>query len=140
MSDESKRTERMERAERAERSNVVSWDKLFQEPQALNWWRSAEPFVRMNAIMLKGTATLCEEMESFTKARLHHNVETERSMSRCKTAAEMMNLQRDFTRAAAEQYIDLSTKLMKLAAEVAQESLTPLQEPLRAAVTSLRSA
>lgn len=133
MSEESKRTER------TEKSNVISWDKLFQEPQALSWWRSTEPFVRLNATLLKGTATLYEEMESFTKARLLHNIEAERSLSRCKTPAEAVNVQRDFTRAAAEQYIDLSAKIMKLMAEVAHESLTPLQEPLKA-MMALRSA
>lgn len=77
-----------------------------------------DAFLRASEAVLKGMASLNEEVISFADKRLRASFDTGQSLVKCSNIAEAMELQSDYAREATEDYLEEATKILNLSAEV----------------------
>ena len=87
--------------------------------------------------MLKGMTNLQHEMIDFASRRLKEGFRTSESLTGCRDAAQAYNLQCDFAHKATQQYLEETSKLITLAAEVTRDCLAPIEDRTRAALSQL---
>lgn len=91
--------------------------------------RAFEGTMKAQEAMIKGMATLSEEMFSFVQARLQEDIETYQALiHRCGSPGEVYDCQRRFAEKATSQYLDMATKLTSLASRIAGSAWGPLGE------------
>ena len=87
-----------------------------------------DAFVRATAAMIKGMADLNAEMARFAEDRVRANFERTQSLLKTSDPADVVELQVNFARSAAEQYFTESTRLLNIAAQVTEESWAPIRD------------
>ena len=87
-----------------------------------------EAYARGSAAMMKGMANLNAEMARFAEDRIRANIERTQSLLQTSDPADVVELQVDFARSAAEQYFTEGTRLLDLAAGVTEESWAPIKD------------
>lgn len=87
-----------------------------------------DAFARATGAMIKGMADLNAEMARFTEERVRANFERTRSLLKTSDPADVVELQVDFARSAAEQYFTESTRLLNLALQATEESWAPIRD------------
>ncbi len=121
------------------RARVRSRPKLQLTPKTLEpsvrpGSSAEEPAKRVSAAKaapspaLKGAATLYCEMLGFGRERLEQAIEAGRLLGRCRTPAEALETQARLARAATEQAVRESFRLMELAAQGFGESWASMQK------------
>lgn len=90
--------------------------------------------IRANEAVLDGMAALSRELMDFGSARLRHDMEASESLLQCRDPEQAFRMQCEFARAATEQYFQEANKLMSIAAKVARDCWTPLEDRTRAAL------
>ncbi len=84
-----------------------------------------DAFLRASEAVLKGMASLNEEVMSFADKRMRASIDTSQSLVKCSNFAEAMELQSEFARSATEDYMEEASKLLNLSAEVTKEGIAP---------------
>jgi len=84
-----------------------------------------DAFLRASEAVLKGMASLNEEVMSFADKRIRASIDTGQSLVKCSNFAEAMELQSEFARSATEDYMEEASKLLNLSAEVTKEGIAP---------------
>lgn len=77
--------------------------------------------------LFKGMMTIAQEMIEFSSARLRENLEVSQRLMGCKDPNEAFGVQCELARAANQQFLDETSKLMSLAAEMTRLSWAPLE-------------
>lgn len=89
--------------------------------------------------LIKGMSNLNAEMASFAESRIQANFERTRSLLKTSDPADLVELQVNFARSAAEQYFAEITRLLNLATQVTEESWAPIRDrvdvPVRLAIS-----
>lgn len=73
----------------------------------------------VNPATTKAWLDLMQESARFMTTRLQQDVETQKALLACKSPAELMQVQTEFFKTAAEQYADYTTRLFKGVAQSA---------------------
>lgn len=89
---------------------------------------NVEAFARATEAMIKGMANLNAEMARFAEDRIRANFERMQSLLKTSDPADVVELQVNFARLAAEQYFTETTRLLNLAAQVTEESWAPIKD------------
>ncbi|MGD9536798.1 MAG: phasin family protein [Alphaproteobacteria bacterium] len=106
-------------------------------PEVVRTLRKAEPvqngdmmvaLIRAGQSYNEGLFLLGQELLDFSRERLSKNSATALSLAHCKDWNEASQIQRDWVRAAAEEYSAEMGKLLRLAARTTVDSCRPLQE------------
>ncbi len=88
--------------------------------------RNVSGFIAASNKMFEGWAALNSEMIEFTKQRLQHQVDTSRDLASSSSITDLLSLQSDFARAATEQYMKETEKIMNLGAKTVMDSLSAM--------------
>ena len=88
--------------------------------------RGVSGFIAASNKMFEGWAALNSEMIEFTKQRLQHQVDTSRDLASSSSITDLLALQSDFARAATEQYMKETEKIMNLGAKTVMDSLSAM--------------
>jgi hypothetical protein len=78
----------------------------------------------LNPATTQAWLDLMQEGARFMAKRLQQDVETQKALLACKSPAELMQVQTEFFKTAAEQYADYTTRLFKGAAQAAPVTTT----------------
>jgi phasin family protein len=89
---------------------------------------NVEAFARATEAMIKGMANVNAEMARFAEDRIRANFERMQSLLKTSDPADVVELQVNFARLAAEQYFTEATRLLNLAAQVTEESWAPIKD------------
>lgn len=90
-----------------------------------------DAFLRASEAVLRGVASLNEEVLSFADKRMRASIDTSQSLVKCSTFAEAMELQSRFARSATEDYLQEATKLLNLSASVTKEGMAQWESHAR---------
>jgi len=96
-------------------------------------------FLQSNEVMLEGIFALGREVMSFGNTRLTHDLKASEALMQCHGADEAFRLQCDFARDAAQQYLEETTRLMNLTAQLTRDCWAPLQERAQGAIAEIES-
>lgn len=87
-----------------------------------------QTLTKMSDVMMKGVATLNEEMSRFASTRFSEDMEAQKSFIACKSPVEAFSLCSSFMQSAMREYFEEVRTLTGIAAEISQQSLTPVEE------------
>ncbi len=87
-----------------------------------------QTFNKMSDVMMKGMATLNEEMSRFASMRFGEDMEAQKSFMACKTPIEAFSVCSSFMQSSMREYFEEVRTLTGIAAEISQQSLTPVEE------------
>ena len=90
--------------------------------------RNLEFATRAARAYYNGVSKLNQEMMNFVNARVKKDIETARSFMTSKTSESAFHTQAEFVEGAIRDYADETAKIMHLAADMAQETLAPMEE------------
>jgi hypothetical protein len=93
-----------------------------------------------NRSFLNGMSTMSEEIGRFVSTRLQEDVNATRSLMRCTTPEQAMDVQFAFAQTATRQYFEQAGRLMSLAIDIARANCAPLQVATEAAETVTKAA
>jgi len=96
-------------------------------------------FIKSNEAMLEGIFALGREVMTFGSTRLTHDLKASEALMQCHGADEAFRVQCDFARDAAQQYLEETTRLMSLAAQLSRDCWAPLQERAQGAVEEIET-
>lgn len=98
---------------------------------------NVELFTQACQAYAAGVARLNGELLSFVNARLSRDVDLGRALCKCDTWTDALSVQQDWAQRATQEYLDESSKLMKLASKVTQEDWAPLYGRVNQALAKL---
>ncbi len=87
-----------------------------------------QTFNKMSDVMMKGMATLNEEMSRFASMRFGEDIEAQKSFMACKSPIEAFSVCSSFMQSSMREYFEEVRTLTGIAAEISQQSLTPVEE------------
>ncbi|TQV83376.1 phasin family protein [Denitrobaculum tricleocarpae] len=87
-----------------------------------------QTFTKMSDVMMKGVATLNEEMSRFASMRFSEDMEAQKSFMACKSPIEAFSVCSSFMQSTMREYFEEVRTLTGIAAEISQQSLTPVEE------------
>ena len=90
--------------------------------------RNLEVATRAARAYYDGVSKLNQEMMSFVNARVQKDIETARSFMTSKNSESAFSTQADFVEGAIRDYADETSKILHLAADMAQATLAPMEE------------
>lgn len=96
-------------------------------------------FVKANEVMLEGLFAMGREIMTFGNTRLTQDLKASEALMRCHGADEAFRLQCDFARDAAQQYLEETTRLMNLTAQLTRDCWAPLQERAQGAIEEIEN-
>ena len=99
---------------------------------------SMDAFGEASRAYVNGMAAVNGEVFRFLSQRLRRDVETGQTMARCDDWSKAASLQQDWARAAMEDYMAESSRLMELTSKATMESWQPLYEGATRAARELR--
>jgi hypothetical protein len=82
---------------------------------------------KVSDVMMKGVASINEELSRFATKRLGEDVEAQKSFMTCKSPIEAFSLYSTFMQTTMREYFEEAKTLSGIAAEITQESWTPLE-------------
>jgi len=88
--------------------------------------------LRAGEAMLKGMATIQQEIAEYASAELKQGFSASESLRDCRDPAALFNLQCDLARQATQRFFDEAAKLMSLAARIGDECWQPFEERTKA--------
>jgi hypothetical protein len=86
-----------------------------------------EVFVEACQAYANGMASLNGDMMNFVRARAARDAELGQALSRCDDWADVANLQQEWAKQTAEDYLKEAQRLMALASKVANEGWEPVR-------------
>ena len=89
---------------------------------------AAETLMRTCQAYTSGATTMNAEMMSFLNGRLSRGVELGEAACKCENLSGLVALQQEWARQATQEYFAEASKLVQLAAKLAQESLEPVYQ------------
>lgn len=89
---------------------------------------SIQTITKMSDVMMKGVATLNEEMSRFASMRFSEDMEAQKSFMACKSPIEAFSVCSTFMQSAMREYFEEVRTLSGIATEISQQSLTPVEE------------
>lgn len=90
--------------------------------------RNIEIATRAARAYFNGATKLNREAISFFSARVKTDMETARSFMASKTSEQAFHAQAQFVESAIRDYADEASRVMHLTADMARETLTPVEE------------
>ena len=93
---------------------------------------AVQPFLSAGNALVQGWMTLNSALVDFTQSRFRQNIELGQALASSKTIDDMAALQSDFARAAIQQYVDQTEKMLKLGAKTVTDSVAAAQQGARA--------
>ena len=90
--------------------------------------RNLEVATRAARAYYNGVSKLNQEMMNFVNARVTKDIETARSFMTSQTSESAFHTQAEFVEGAIRDYADETSKIMHLAADMAHETLAPMEE------------
>ena len=87
-----------------------------------------QTFTKMSDVMMKGMATLNEEMSRFASMRFNGDMEAQKSLMACRSPIEAFSVCSSFMQSTMREYFEEVRTLTGIAAEISQQSLTPVEE------------
>lgn len=99
---------------------------------------SMEAFSEASRAYVNGMAAVNGEVFRFLSQRMRRDMETGQSMARCDDWSKAAALQQDWVRAAMEDYMAESSRLMELTSKATMESWKPLYEGATRTARELR--
>ena len=90
--------------------------------------QSLDAFVRANAAVLDGMATLSAEMLAFGNKRLSANIERSQTLAGCQDMEQAFKIQQEFFESAVRQYLDQANQVMTIMATINQGLWAPLED------------
>ena len=79
-------------------------------------------------VYYSGLSKLNQEMMSFFNGRVKKNLESARSFMASKSSKSAFHAQAEYVEGAIRDYADEASKIMHLAADIAHETLAPIEE------------
>ncbi|WP_282605639.1 phasin family protein [Pelagibius sp. Alg239-R121] len=83
---------------------------------------------KMSDVMMKGAATINEELSRFASMRIGEDVEAQKSFMACRSPVEAFEICSTFMQSTMREYFEEVRTLSGIAAEITQESWTPIEE------------
>ena len=90
--------------------------------------RNLQVATRAARAYYNGAAKLNQEMMSFVNDRVRKDIETATTFMSSKTSEEAFHTQAEFVEQAIRDYADEASKILHMAADVAHETLAPVEE------------
>lgn len=90
--------------------------------------RNLEVATRAARAYYNGVSKLNQEMMNFVNTRVRKDIETARSFMTSKNSESAFHTQAEFVEGAIRDYADETSKIMHLVADMAHETLTPMEE------------
>ncbi len=87
-----------------------------------------QTFTKMSDVMMKGVATLNEEMSRFASMRFSEDMEAQKSFMACRSPVEAFNVCSSFMQSTMREYFEEVRTLSGIAAEISQQSMTPVEQ------------
>ena len=88
--------------------------------------RAVDVFARACQVSFQGWASMNSEVADFMAKRFKHDAELSASLARCETWEDAVNLQQDWARRTAENYVEEANRLMELSSKLANEQWKPV--------------
>ena len=83
---------------------------------------------KMSDVMMRGVATINEELSRFASMRFGEDVEAQKSFMACRSPVEAFSVCSSFMQTTMQEYFEEARTLSGIAAEITQESWTPIEE------------
>jgi phasin family protein len=99
---------------------------------------NVDAVVASGQAMFKGVQAINREVASFTQAQFSAGVEAGQAIAKSKSVQEAIDLQASYARAATDKFLAELSKLIDMSAQVASDSLSPLQARASQAVERLK--
>lgn len=99
-----------------------------------------EVFTEACQVYAKGMASLNGDMMSFVKARAARDAELGQALCRCGDWTDVANLQQDWAKQTAEDYLKEAQRLMSLASKVTSEGWEPVRRRAGEAMVALNES
>lgn len=90
--------------------------------------RNLEVATRAARAYFNGASKLNQEMMSFVNSRVKKDIETAQSFMTSKTNESAFHTQAEFVEEAIRDYAEGTSKVLHIAADMAHETLTPVEE------------
>ncbi len=97
---------------------------VFMEMNSANM----KTLTRMSDVMMRGAATINEELSRFASMRLGEDIEAQKSLMSCRSPVEAFGLYSSFMQTTMREYFEEARTLSGIAAEITQETWTPIEE------------
>lgn len=112
-------------AARAEEPAFIPFNsEVFMEMNNAN----IKTLTRMGDVMMRGVATFNEELGRFASMRFGEDIEAQKSFMACRSPVEAFSLYSSFMQTTMQEYFEEVRTLSGIAAEITQESWTPIEE------------
>ena len=98
--------------------------EVFMEMNSAN----IKTLTRMGDVMMRGAATFNEELGRFASMRFGEDIEAQKSFMACRSPVEAFSLYSSFMQTTMQEYFEEVRTLSGIAAEITQESWTPIEE------------
>ncbi len=101
---------------------------------------AVEPFMRACQAYTNGMATVNAELMGFINTRLTRDVELNQALCRCSNWSDAVDLQREWTRQATQEYLDEASRLMKVGSKLTQETWEPVYKQANQTLAELNKS
>jgi hypothetical protein len=90
--------------------------------------RNLEVATRAARAYFNGASKLNQEMMGFANARIKKDIEAAKALMTSKTSENAFHTQAEFVEGTIREYADEASKVLHLAANIAKETLTPVEQ------------
>lgn len=97
---------------------------VFMEMNSAN----IKTLTKMSDVMMRGAATLNEELSRFASMRFGEDIEAQKSFMACRSPVEAFGVCSSFMQTTMKEYFEEVRTLSGIAAEITQASWTPIEE------------
>lgn len=85
-------------------------------------------FSRAGGAYFQGASALSGEVVNFLSTRMNHDAELGQELAKCRDLSEAAELQQEWVRMTAQEYLAETGRLFELASKMTLDSWKPLQE------------
>ncbi|HKY93966.1 MAG TPA: phasin family protein [Kiloniellales bacterium] len=86
----------------------------------------AEAVAECGEAYTKGFAEIQDEVTRFAQARMQRNSELAEALARCRDINDMMGLQQEWLKAASQDYLQQTARMMGIASRMTQDWMQPM--------------